>query len=311
MIEELTPEQEAQIPVYRQKGFDWATDTTPATDEEIIEALEKVYKHILERDMTEVVIVDSPREALYKLREITGQPDLSYIHPYLDGHLQSYFFAYYDYMFEELGVENPCSENYEALRGVLKMGNIYPLENICVVSRKPTVCKFNEQYHCEDGPALAYGDGYELYFLNGVAVPDWLVKTPAHKLDPKKFAEIKNVEIRREFVRKIGIERLAEKLGAEKLDEMVIKRSDLDDPNCATWKRKFFENPDNADIDEKVIYELLLVDLGEEVGKWPYLKMVNLSIGVYHLECVDQSIRTVKDALKFRNGTSMEPDQLT
>ena len=125
--------------------------------------------------------------------------------------------------------------------------------------------------HCNDGPAIHYPDGWSIYALNGVRVPEWLVETKAARLDARKFAELDNVEIRREFVRKVGIERIATELGAEVLD----RRGD---------------------------YELLSVDLGGQTGKWPYLKMRNPSIGVWHLEAVVKECATVEQALNWRNG---------
>jgi len=99
-------------------------------------------------------------------------------------------------------------------------------------------------------------------------------------IDARKFAEIKNVEIRREFVRIAGIERIVQAMGAEALD------SDGD-------------------------YELLRVDLLGRTGKVPYLKMINPSMGVWHLEAVPKEIATVKAALVWRNQSGLVPEQLT
>jgi hypothetical protein len=48
------------------------------------------------------------------------------------------------------------------------------------------------------------------------------------------------------------------------------------------------------------------VDLKGTTGLWPYLKMRNPSIGVYHMEAVKKSCRTVHEALVFRNGGEFE-----
>ena len=59
------------------------------------------------------------------------------------------------------------------------------------------------------------------------------------------------------------------------------------------------------------MYELLEVDLKGQTGAWPYLKMRNPSIPVWHLEAVARECKTVADALTFRNGTSVRPEFLT
>jgi hypothetical protein len=102
----------------------------------------------------------------------------------------------------------------------------------------------------------------------------------AGAIDPRRFAEFKNVEARREFVRLVGIERIVQALGAK-----------------------------TADRDGD--YELLLVDLGGETGETPYLKMLNPSAGVWQLEAAPKEIKTVKEALAWRNQSELIPAQLT
>jgi len=132
--------------------------------------------------------------------------------------------------------------------------------------------------HCETTPALI-SDWVDLYSLNGVFVTQEIVMTPAEKLDPKLVLTEKNAEIRREIVRKIGIERVCIKLGAETLD----KKDD---------------------------YELLNLNLGDG-RKRPYLKMKNPSIATYHLEGIPPEINTVEQALNWRNGVETNPLVLT
>jgi len=130
-----------------------------------------------------------------------------------------------------------------------------------------------------------WSDGWGIHALNGVRVPGWLAEQKAEEIDPIQFAKIENVEIRREFVRKVGIERIVQALGGKRIDAAGN-------------------------------YELLEVDLGGSTGKHPYLKMLNPSIGVWHLECVDRTCRTVQQALNFRasrlvTGRDWKPEVLT
>ena len=168
-------------------------------------------------------------------------------------------------------------EQTEPLVGLFELaksaGWALPHRHICWVSERHDVVQLNAEgrLHCNDGPAIHYPDGWSIHALNGVRVPEWLVETKAARLDARKFAELDNAEIRREFVRKVGIERIVTELGAEVLD----RRGE---------------------------YELLSVDLGGQTGKWPYLKMRNPSIGVWHLEAVVKECATVEQALNWRNG---------
>lgn len=126
----------------------------------------------------------------------------------------------------------------------------------------------SHQLHREDGPAVVWPDGWGVYSLHGVRVPAWVVETPAQDLDPGCLLKEDNVEVRRELVRKIGIERVCEALNA----------------TC---------------IDRQGEYELLLLDL-QDGGHRPYLKMRNASIGVWHVEGVHPDCTTVQEALNWR-----------
>ena len=91
-----------------------------------------------------------------------------------------------------------------------------------------------------------------------------------------------NAEIRREAVRKIGIERVCKALAAKT-------------------------------IDRHGEYELIVFDIGDGRQR-PHLKMLNPSIGVYHIEGVAPHIKTVQQAINWRSGneqTEWKPEILT
>jgi hypothetical protein len=134
--------------------------------------------------------------------------------------------------------------------------------------------------HSTDGPAINWPDSEPQYFfLNDVNVPQEIVTTPARALDPRLILREQNGEVRREIVRKIGIERTCQELNAECLDSAGD-------------------------------YELLLLDL-QDGRLRPFLKMKNPSIGVYHIEGVAPECRTVAQALAWRNQSDVPPSVLT
>jgi len=158
-----------------------------------------------------------------------------------------------------------------------------PYEDIAILQEKTQEVHLNDRgLHREDGPAVLYPDGFSVYSLNGVRVSQEIVETPADKLDCQLVLKEKNAEIRREIVRKIGIERLLEDLNSKVLD---------------TWNG----------------YELLELDL-KDGRRRPYLKMINPSIGTIHVEGVEPSIKTCQEALAWRTGQEgkyIEPRILT
>ncbi len=135
--------------------------------------------------------------------------------------------------------------------------------------------------HGDGVPAIGYSDGFRLWRLNGVEVPEHIAVTPGPELDAKLVLEERNAEVRREIVRKMGASLVCERLGAE-----VIDKSD------------------------DGVYELVLLNMGDGRQR-PYLKMLNPSIGVWHVEGVGPEVKTVREALKWRNGSELTPQILT
>lgn len=131
--------------------------------------------------------------------------------------------------------------------------------------------------HCDYGPAVWWPGGTQRHWcLNGVEVTQGIVETPAAALDPRLLYKERNAEVRREIVRKIGIERVCEALHA-------------------------------TVVDQRDGYQLLLLELGDGRSR-PYLKMRNPSTGAYHIEGVRPGCRTVQEALNYRNNLS--PDMI-
>jgi hypothetical protein len=145
---------------------------------------------------------------------------------------------------------------------------------------RPSIRLRDGRLHGDGVPAVAWESGERLHFLNGVLVPEELALTPARELDARLVLSTRNAEVRREVVRKLGLERVVTELGAV----------------CA---------------DREGDYELLLLDLGDRRRR-PFLKMRNPSVpGVFHIEGVHPKCRTVREALAWRNGTDAPPSVLT
>jgi hypothetical protein len=96
------------------------------------------------------------------------------------------------------------------------------------------------------------------------------VSNSPEELDPHLVLSEKNAEIRREIVRKIGIDRIYQSLGGIVIDSLGL-------------------------------YDLVNLQLGDGRNR-PYLKMINPSIGTTHLEGVAPGITTVEQALAWRNS---------
>ena len=148
-----------------------------------------------------------------------------------------------------------------------------PHEHICWVSERPNILHLNKrnQLHCETGPALAYPDSLAIYALNGVLMKAEYIITPAEQMDPRTILKERNVDIRRELLRKVGVSRML-KFGKE--------------------------------IDHQGSYKLIDMSRlfkGFEIHYAPYLLMESPSVdGAQHLEGVSPDCRTVGQAINWR-----------
>ena len=161
---------------------------------------------------------------------------------------------------------------------------IYPLDNVCVVCEKPTVIKLNENniLHCDGGPALEY-DGYgdlKIYALEGVNVPEWLATTRANDINIEQYNDIQNADIKAAFIRKVGVERLLGK---------GVKIDTYENYDEEWWNKSQYELWDMNSIFTSKKYA-------------PYLKMVNQTTGVFHVEGVSPNCKTLVDAIRERFG---------
>lgn len=308
-IEKLTPEQEAKFPEYVAKWTSIGRNTDRLDRAETERIVHNFQEHILNRKKTPVVILDNPNECWvacnYAANGVKpedlrarvdnffntpkGERDIDVgtpVFPYQEGSFFVSVFSFYDYMFNELGIEvEPKLRGlYDMWEETSKLGLIYPLEDVCIVSEKPTVINLNEdnQLHCDGAAALEYaGHGpFKIFALNGVMVDEYLAVTPGEQLDLKYYNEIKNADQKTEFVRKFGVERMLE-LG-KKVDS-------YDKYNETWWNKSEYELWDMSCLFQGINYA-------------PHLKMTNQTSGVYHVEAVSPRCRTLADAIKERLG---------
>ncbi len=153
-------------------------------------------------------------------------------------------------------------------------------EQVAYVCRRPKKTHFSSEgkLHSEKETVISWEDGFGEYALNGVVVSKEVALTPGEKM-PLSMLREANVDVRREIVRKMGIERIAYLGKQEVLDT-------LED------------------------YQLILLDIGDG-RKREYLKMKNPSIGVTHIEGVLPGLKTAVEALNWRNQQNTLPEILT
>ncbi len=204
--------------------------------------------------------------------------EFTFVYPYFDCQFWAGWFSFYEFFRNECGISYPSE--YDTFKNCQDYGMVFPLDELCIVCQPPTIIKKNNSgLHCENGPALSYNGDNEIYALNGVVMKKEYVMTPSHDISGEMILKETNTEMRRELLRKVGVERAMDSL-----------------------PHKLLEKRGN--------YELYSIDLSNEVKDARYLKMLNPSVGVWHIEGIEPGISTIADALKWRNNNWYEDAEI-
>lgn len=243
---------------------------------------------------------DRVRQFFEKKDSIELEP---FVMPYLFGHYDASIFSFFSFIKNELKVEftktsdddGKIQESIEHLYTIWErtseIGPIFNMKNVAgsvidvaIVSEKPTEVHLNENnvIHCDGGPAVVYNGfgNQKIFALNGTVVPDWLALTRSVDIDITRIKEISNADVKAEFIRKVGIERLL--AYGNKIDSYT-------NYNEYWWTKSEYELWDMSSLFSNVRYA-------------PHLKMINQTTGVWHVEAVSPECKNIPDALRERFG---------
>jgi hypothetical protein len=170
--------------------------------------------------------------------------------------------------------------------------------NTCHVIKKPDEWKIEDNY---TKMYYRYGEK-ERFFFERIEVPKWLYVTPAEELNPQDYLLLQNADVKAEFVRKIGVDRL------------VVFGTVVDTyenyPDNEMWAKSEYKIIDMHEIiPSRRKRDLDGIDRGiaERFSYAPFLYMKNQTTGVYHLEGIHPRCKTLYDAIKMRyNGLNIK-----
>ena len=99
-------------------------------------------------------------------------------------------------------------------------------DGIALCCERPIAVRLNDRrvLHCDNGPAMAFADGWQIYAINGVRVPAKVIEAP----DTITLAEIRaeeNAEIKRLMIERWGWPRYLQESGARVVDS---RRNDIE-----------------------------------------------------------------------------------
>ena len=130
------------------------------------------------------------------------------------------FGAWVTFFRDVCGWTNPALEKFEVTEALIKScGWTWWNENVLAISDRPSALHRDEnnRLHCETGPAIAYRDGWSLYYWHGVSVPPEWIENRAN-LDPAVVLKSENVEQRAAGAAIIGWPKMVSKLNRKIID---------------------------------------------------------------------------------------------
>ena len=89
-------------------------------------------------------------------------------------------------------------------------------QDFCMISDRPEILLVDEQNrpHCDTGPFCKWRDGFSLYAVHGVRVPQYVVETPA-LIEIKDIENENNLEVKRVMIDRYGSDRYMQDSGAQ------------------------------------------------------------------------------------------------
>lgn len=133
------------------------------------------------------------------------------------GQQDAYWVAFYKFCEEVLGIEydKTSSERLQWHADITKSCMwIWAFENVCICCERPSTIHIrNDRLHNENGPALSFRDGWNLYAIKGISVPYWFIEEP-HRITVEAIEKQTNVELRRIMINIYGQAKYIQDSGA-------------------------------------------------------------------------------------------------
>ena len=98
-------------------------------------------------------------------------------------------------------------------------GWVWAFDGVAIITDRPDVISFDDEnrLHCEDGPAIKYRDGMAIYMWHGTKIPAEWIENPA-SLTPKEVLTTSNIEVRAAGMEMLGWANMFDDLGAVLVD---------------------------------------------------------------------------------------------
>ena len=126
--------------------------------------------------------------------------------------------GFYDFFREEAGLQNQTKKIIGLTELSKHAGWFLPHENICWVSERHSILNRDDKgrLHSFNAPAVMYPDGWAIYAVHGVRVPEYVIINP-DKITVEDIETEVNAEIRRVKIDRYGQEKFLKDSNSNKI----------------------------------------------------------------------------------------------
>jgi len=259
MIEKMTKEQEAHLPIFRDEYLKIGLDTSRVDFEQAKADITALYEWgglqppkqflfftspmicelylnlIVKRsklggqlwDQLRGQLWDQLRDQLWdqlggQLWGQLGDQKFDYMGTWFNGQQDAYWVSFYHFS-EFIGAKfgKKTSNGLDAWKRITRSCHwFYPFNDFCLISDKPQSLSRDEQgrLHSLNSAALSYPDGWSIYAVHGVRVPEYVIMRPS-AITVDKITNEQNAEIRRVMLDKFGWDRYLVESGAKAIHQ--------------------------------------------------------------------------------------------
>lgn len=253
MITKQTDEEKKLTKVYRDKWIKIGRSTKGYDRKYIESVVESIYSKI-NLDKPKIYHFESPLSMIYGIqifknliekkldlneqnikRELNNLTEVNYSLDFCYGSSDAHWLSFYDYFYEVFHMEN--LKKIENLKKMSQVNWWVPYEKYCFISRNPITLNFNEEnlLHCEDGPAIEFKDGFKIYSINSVIVPEIVVLNPKKQTISEILKEF-NIEVKRIRIERYGWSNFLNEIKAKPIDSAFNTN-----PGASNWLETLYD----------------------------------------------------------------------
>lgn len=241
MLTKLSNKQIQAMPRYVEKWLKIGLSTDRVDFEKVKPMIAKAYTAVGLKEPNQYHWAQGPNEAWETYLMLGGKKDRSaFLNGNMFGSQEATWLSYYDYYKNETDIK--LNDIDYMIDIAMNSGWVYLSTEHAIIQDRPLVLKFDEQNrsHCQDGPAIQYADGFEVYSWHGVTVPGKWIKGDLLAQEALKVA---NMEQRRAACEILGWVKILKELNATVIDQdedpMIGTLVEVDIPGVG--KEKFLK----------------------------------------------------------------------